>query len=71
MHDFAVFAADTERPVSAAGISVWHPSLSSLPFLILQFVANPLAVRQVSTQSGLRFWVDPGPIRVGGLGPYP
>jgi len=64
VHDFAVFAADTERPVSAAGISVWHPSLSSLPFLMLQFVANPLAVRQVSTQSGLRFWVDPGPIRV-------
>lgn len=64
VNDFAVFAADTERPVSAAGISVSHPSLSSLPFPILQSVANPLAVREVSTQSGLRFWVDPGPIRL-------
>jgi hypothetical protein len=64
VHDFAVFAADTETPVSAAGISVSHPSLASLPLEILQLVANPLAVREVSTQSGLRFWVDPGPIRL-------
>lgn len=64
VRDFAVFAADTQRPVSAAGITVSHPSLSSLPFVILQLVANPLAVREVSTQSGLRFWVDPGPIMV-------
>ena len=64
VHDFAVFAADTETPVSAAGISVSHPSLASMPLEILQLVANPLAVREVSNQSGLRFWVDPGPIRL-------
>lgn len=64
LHSFAVFTTGGEHPVTAAGITISRPSLSSFPILLLQFVDNPRAVRAVSTQSGLRFWADPGPLYV-------
>lgn len=62
--NFAVFAADTERPVRAHGITISHPTLSSLPPTVLEFVNDPREMRAVLTRSGLRFWIDPGPLSV-------
>ncbi len=60
LRHFSVLAPETERHVSAHGITIWHPALSSVPVMpVLQFANNPRGLREVTTTSGLRFWVDP------------
>ena len=67
LRHFPVFSPDTERPVSAHGITIWHPALTSVPWVqVLQFTNNPHALREVMTTLGLRFWVDPGPLGAAG-----
>jgi hypothetical protein len=67
LRNFAVFAPTLTRNAGAAGITVTHPSLSSLPLGILNMAVPdrvpglaPEEIRQVTTRSGLRFWVVPG-----------
>jgi hypothetical protein len=63
IHNFAVFGGR----VSSSGITIANPALSTIPFVTLQLVDNPRGLREVRTTSGLRFWVDPGPINARGI----
>jgi hypothetical protein len=58
---------ETRRGVSANGIRVFRPTLSSLPFGVLELTEagevpflDPEQMREVITHSGARFWIVPG-----------
>ena len=67
--DFAVFAVTSRTGVrTAAGITISHPRLSSLPLSVLSAAGSPNQppqldtedTRQVTTASGVQLWIIPG-----------
>jgi hypothetical protein len=58
--------AGTQRPVTESGITIWHPSLQSLPLVPLQTIQDPKAVREIKATAGVRVWLDPGPALMNG-----
>jgi hypothetical protein len=66
--DFAVFSITSRRGVrTPSGLVILRPTLSSLPFAIVNFAEpnqparlDPTQIRQITTPAGDRFWVIPG-----------
>lgn len=65
---FAVFSITSRTPVhTASGVTISRPTLSSLPFAVVNFAdprqpprLDPSEIRQVTVPSGLTMWVIPG-----------